>query len=107
MIDEGFVSGNDLSSMGTHTYFPSIAVNKQGVAVIGFSASAPDLFAGAYVTYIDSTKPPGKGVGPSLTVAEGQDWYDRRDRTGRNRWGDYTGEFWVFGLFVITLAVDR
>ena len=44
---------------GTHTYYPSIAVNSNDDAIIGFAASASTIFPGAYYVGRFSTTPAG------------------------------------------------
>ena len=90
LVDQGYISASDIS-VGTFTYSPSVAVNNQGLAVFGFSASSPTVFAGAYATFLKPSDPPGTGVGPSLEVKRGEDWYAQDFRSGRYRWGDYSG----------------
>jgi len=46
----GVVFGEEIAN-NTFTFFPSIAVNSSGVVGLGFSASAPSIFAGSYFTY--------------------------------------------------------
>jgi hypothetical protein len=45
----GVIDGEEISP-NTHTCYPSIAVNKDGIAAFGFSASGYNLYAGAYFT---------------------------------------------------------
>lgn len=106
LADQGDIGGEDIAA-GTFTYFPSVAVNRDGYAAFGFSASAPTVFAGAYVTVKTTSDPPG-AVQPSEVVKAGEDFYFRRFGGANNRWGDYSGIaldpsnedfFWVFNEF--------
>ena len=86
---QGDVSGEDIAA-GTHTFFPSIAVDSAGNMGIGFAASAPGIFPSAAYTVRLSGDPPGT-VQPSEILAAGQDFYIRTFGRSRNRWGDYSG----------------
>ena len=109
VADQGDIGGEDIAP-GTYTYFPAVAVNRDGFAAFGFSASAPTTYAGAFVTGRSSTDAAGT-VQPSQVVHAGLDFYLRRfsaNPAARNRWGDYTAVvvdptnndfFWVFNEF--------
>jgi hypothetical protein len=103
---QGDIGGEDLAP-GTFTYYPAVAVNRDGDAKFGFSASAPTMFAGAFVAGRQVDDPPGT-VQPAETVHAGEDFYYRRFGGANNRWGDYSGIaldpsnekfFWVFNEF--------
>ena len=103
---QGDIGGEDIAP-GTHTFFPSIAVDAIGNVGIGFSASAPSIFPGAYFTGISTAG----SVRPTETLAAGVDFYIRTFGTGRNRWGDYSGmsvdpaddrTFWVYNEYALT-----
>ena len=109
LVQQGDVGGEDIAA-GTHTFFPAIAVDGIGNMAIGFSASAPTIFPGAYYT---GRKPsdPATTVQPSQTLAAGLDYYIRTFGSGRNRWGDYSGmavdpdndrTFWVYNEYALT-----
>ena len=72
---QGNIGGEDLAP-GTFTYFPAVAVNRDGDAKFGFSASAPAMFAGVFVAGRQVNDPPGT-VQPSETVHAGEDFYFR------------------------------
>jgi len=104
--DEGNIGGEDIA-IGTFTFFPSVAVNRHGDAMFGFSGSAPTIFAGAYVTGRQDSDPMTTVQG-SETVMAGVDSYIRTFGGTRNRWGDYSGIsidptnenfVWVFNQF--------
>ena len=109
LVDQGSIGGEDIAP-GTYTFFPAVAVNRDGHAVFGFSASAQTIYAGAYVTSRKAGDPAGT-VRSSTTVAAGLDYYVRTFGSGRNRWGDYSGvsldpsnedHVWVFNEFADT-----
>lgn len=87
--DVGFIGGEDIAE-GTFTFFPAVAVNRDGTAKFGFSASAQTIFAGAYVTGRTSNDPAGT-VRSSEVIKEGEAPYKRFFGGTRNRWGDYSG----------------
>ncbi len=82
--------------------FPTIAVNEAGDVVIGFSATSPSMFAGAWVTGRRASDPPGE-MGVPFEYRAGLGPYNNLDGFGRNRWGDYSltsldpvdGTFWT------------
>jgi len=109
LTDQGDVGGEDIAS-GTFTFFPAIAVNSTDDVIIGFAASAPSIFPGAYYAGRYSTDSPGT-VNPSVVVKAGVDFYERTFGGARNRWGDYTGAsvspvndqtFWVYNEYAMT-----
>ena len=105
---------NGISSLPVTTWMPSIAANSAGEMKVGFSASALDIFAGAYVAGRQLGDPAGT-LGPSGTIKAGVDYYIRTfdspicsGSPARNRWGDYSGIsvdptddriFWVYNEF--------
>ncbi len=109
LADQGNVGGEDIAT-GTHTFFPSIAVNGTGDVAIGFSASAASIYGSAYYTGRLTSDAAGT-VRASRQLAPGLDYYVRTFGTGRNRWGDYTGTsvdpaddttFWAFNEYALT-----
>jgi uncharacterized delta-60 repeat protein len=108
-INQGNISGETIAP-GTHTYFPSLAVDKSGNVGIGFSASSSTKYVGAYFTSRAATDANGV-TGPPAELAEGMDVWVRLDLNGRNRWGDYTGgcidpsndtTMWFFNQYALT-----
>ena len=108
LADQGDVSGEDIA-LGTHTFFPSIAVDSADNMGIGFAASGPSIYPGAYYTGRLATDSPGT-VQPTEALAEGVDYYVRTFGGSRNRWGDYSGisidpvddsTFWVFNEYAL------
>jgi hypothetical protein len=107
LADQGNVGAQDLGA-GTHTYYPCVMVDAVGCLAVGFAASGPSLYAGAYFASRTPADPPGT-VGPTCTLAPGLDYYYRVVPPDyRNRWGDYTGlalcpvdeiTFWVYNQY--------
>ena len=109
LADNGNVGGEDIAA-GTHTFFPSIAVNNNDSVGIGFAASGPNIYPGAYYTGRCADAAAGT-VQASEVLAAGVDWYVRKFGGSRNRWGDYSGicvdpiddtTFWVFNEYALT-----
>jgi len=77
-------------SSSTHWYMmPSISVNANDEAVLGFSGSNADQFAGAYFAGRVATDPAGQMSDPVL-LKSGNAAYNTVDSSGVNRWGDYS-----------------
>jgi PEP-CTERM motif-containing protein len=73
---------------GFDLFYGSIAVNKSGDVVIGFTGSSKSQFASAYA--VAGTTINGKTLfGDPLLLRQGVASYERL-RNGRNRWGDYS-----------------
>lgn len=111
LLDQGNIGGEDISPF-CYTFFPSIAVNVVGEAAIGFAASAPGIFAGAYYTGRLAMDPPGYTI-PSDVVRPGLDPYVRTFGGPSNRWGDYSAMcvdpsddlgFYVFNQYADTVG---
>lgn len=108
LADSGTIGGEDIAT-GAYTTFPSIAVNASEDVVVGFSASAPSIYAGAYFVDRQASDAPGY-TGSAVTVKAGVDWYKRTFGGARNRWGDYSAAvvdpadecFWVFNEWADT-----
>ena len=107
--DQGDIGGEDIAT-GTYSFFPSIAVNSSGDAIIGFSASATTIYPGAYYVGRYSTTPAGT-VLASQIFKLGSDYYYRAFGGTRNRWGDYSGSsvdpsddqtFYIFNEYALT-----
>ena len=93
--------GGETFSPQTSTFFPAVALNKQGQVAFGYSASSPTMYAGAHGSiFSGSTEFP-------FTVQSGLDYYIRDFGKPKNRWGDYSGisvdpvddSFWIFNQF--------
>jgi len=104
IADQADIGGEDIAA-GAHTFYPAVAVDNAGNVGVGFSASSPTTFAGAYYT--------GRLAGdaafqPTGTLRTGLASYVANDPFGRNRWGDYSGilldpsdgsTFWLFNEY--------
>ncbi|MGB7631746.1 MAG: fibronectin type III domain-containing protein [Candidatus Deferrimicrobium sp.] len=75
-------------------YYPSIAVNQDNVAAVGFSGSSPTEYAGTYYTVI---RPPYGAADPVSLLKSGEAPYYKTGQSlgipgggTENRWGDYS-----------------
>jgi FlgD Ig-like domain len=112
VADQGNVGGEDIAA-GTHTYMPAVHVDKCDNMAIGFSASGPGVYAGAYYATRGIADPAGT-IGASVVLAAGLDFYVRTftsSLTAASRWGDYSGmslcpvdetNFWVYNEYAGT-----
>ena len=109
VADQGNIGGEDIAS-GTFTFFPSISVNMNNDVGIGFAASGPNIFPGAYYTARQAGDPAGT-IQPSQTLRTGVSYYYRAFGGSKNRWGDYSGTaldpsdhttFWVFNEYAMS-----
>ena len=105
-------SGTIQDTVGTRDYFfPSIAVNEFGDAVIAFSSSDDDnLFAGAFAV-VGRTAAGVTTFSDPFVLKAGLAPYIRLDGATRNRWGDYSSvtidptdprRFWTSQLWANT-----
>ena len=108
VADQGNVSGEDIAA-GTRTFYPAVNVDAAGNMGVGFSASGPGIFPGAYYTGRLAADPAGT-VQPSGVVAAGVDFYFRDFDSGANRWGDYNAlaidptdnlTFWAYNEYAL------
>jgi len=68
-------------------YFPSIAVNKDNVAAIGFSGSSATEYAGGYYTIVQ----PSTGIAEAVGLLKaGEAPYNKTFGGTENRWGDFS-----------------
>ncbi|GEM_PF-1327747 len=74
---------------GGHVFFPSIAVNAQEDAVIGFSRSDSNRYVEAAFTGRSHTDAPGTMQSISV-LKSGEDSYIKDFGSGSVRWGDYS-----------------
>ena len=70
-------------------YYPSIMVNGQGHAAMGFSGSSSTEYVGSYFTGRLSGEAAGT-MGSIVQIKAGQASYLQLDSSSRNRWGDYS-----------------
>ena len=89
------VSSVSLADYGTiqdpvlYYFFPTIMVNAEGDAIMGFSGSCSGQYAAAYYTGRLASDPPGV-MAPPVLLKAGEATYNLIDSYGRNRWGDYS-----------------
>jgi autotransporter-associated beta strand protein len=92
----------DINSPSLSYYYPSIAVNELGQAVIGFTGSGSSQFASSYAVVSTSTNGTLSFGTPTLVFAGGGNY---ANGSPNYRWGDYsavtvdpadTGIFWSF-----------
>jgi hypothetical protein len=112
VADQGNVGGEDIA-VGEHTYMGNIHVDKCDNMAIGFSASGPSTYAGAYYATRALGDPAGT-IGNSQLLAAGLDFYVRTfttSTTAASRWGDFSGmslcpvdeqNFWVYNEYAGT-----
>jgi hypothetical protein len=112
VADQGNVGAEDVAA-GTRTFFPWIMVDAAGDMGLGFSASAPSIFPGAYYTGRLAADPAGT-VQATSTLAAGVAFYIRTFG-GPNRWGDYSSvsldpsdnaTFWVYNQYASTQGTN-
>jgi len=68
-------------------YYPSIAVNRDNVAAVGFSGSSTTEFVGGYYTIIQPSTGAAEAVAP---LKGGEAPYEKTLGGTDNRWGDYS-----------------
>ena len=69
-------------------YYPSIAVNQDNVAALGFSGSSASEFAGAFYTLVWPSTPPQ--TDPVTLLKSGEAPYDKTLNGPSIRWGDFS-----------------
>ena len=89
-------------------YYPSIAVNKDNVAAIGFSGSSTTEYVGGYYTLIQ----PSTGTSePVALLKAGEAPYSKTLGGNENRWGDFSATtvdpaddttFWTLQEYAMT-----
>ncbi|MGE3181115.1 MAG: hypothetical protein AB7N71_05745 [Phycisphaerae bacterium] len=85
----GLVQQGTISDPVRALFFPTIAVNGNGDAVMGFSGVRSSEFAGVYYSGRVSFDPAGFMTTPVL-YQEGLSAINNIDNANRNRWGDYS-----------------
>ncbi|MEM7309131.1 MAG: hypothetical protein AAF682_20775 [Planctomycetota bacterium] len=85
----GLVQWGEVADPALSFFMPSIAVNANGEALLGFTGSGPLQFAGAYAAARRPAYPPGTTDAPLLLKA-GEAPYTFLDAGGTSRWGDYS-----------------
>lgn len=99
-----FIMGTDKH----YHFYPAVAVNSEGDAVVSYTRSSADEYAGAYFTLVGGSSQEPEGT---FTMQAGLDNYVKDYGTERNRWGDYMGA-WVdpsddYSFWVHSQYVDR
>jgi len=101
---EGLITDSTLD-----LFYPSIAVNALGDVVIGCSGSSNQQYASAYAVVGHTNTQGLTSFGDLMLLKAGVAGYQRLDRNGLNRWGDYSAtvpdpadpySFWTFQEFV-------
>jgi hypothetical protein len=78
-----------LTNGGRHYSYPSLAVNKHGDLLLGFSEFESDDYADAGYALRLAGDPAGATREPVI-YKEGEDYYSKTFSGTRNRWGDYS-----------------
>jgi len=87
-VSSNVVEDLSLGSAGYWYFYNSIALDKDNNAVISYSRSGTQEYAGAYF----SVKPASSSILlNSIELMKGQGNYVKDYGSGRNRWGDYNG----------------
>ena len=87
LVQDGMVF--DSGGSPVHYFYPSVMVNGQGHAAIGFSGSNASQFVASYFTGRLASDVPGT-MGTVELIKAGEAAYTLTDGIGRNRWGDYS-----------------
>jgi hypothetical protein len=85
ILQSGIVDGG----AGVHHFYPSIAVNSQGDACLGFARSSSEIFVEGVVAGRAAGDPAG-AMGPIEVAKAGEATYLKPDAEGTVRWGEYT-----------------
>jgi len=89
VASQNLIQSGTVSDPSLHYFFPTIAVNSRGDAVLAFSGADASQYAACYYTGRTAGNPPGEMAPPALLQA-GKASYNTIDDLGRNRWGDYS-----------------
>ena len=73
----------------TQYAYPSLAVNAQGDALLGYSRFSPTQYASANYSFREQTDPPNTMRGDRV-LKSGEAPYFKTYGASRNRWGDYS-----------------
>ena len=92
--DQGNIGAEEIGA-GTHTFFPSVAVDSLGNLGVSFAGSGPTIYPGSYFAGRRVADAPGTTL-PAHALRQGVDYYVRAFSTSTSpavtsRWGDYTG----------------
>lgn len=94
---------------GEDRFYPDIAPDVCGGAMVGYSKSSPTTFAGVSAAGRNVDTPAGEMAGEALAVL------GERDFLGADRWGDYTGmtiapdgqTYWYLGEYSKDTTTNR
>jgi hypothetical protein len=84
---QGRISGPLINNGLRWYYYPSISVNANDVAAIGFSGSSATEYVGGYYTILH---PPYLSAEPVSLLKSGEATYYKSLSRGDNRWGDFS-----------------
>lgn len=88
---QGRIGGPLINNASRWYYYPSIAVNGNDVAAIGFSGSSSIEYAGGYYTILRPIlQPPFYVAEPVALLKSGDASYYKALSRGDNRWGDFS-----------------
>ncbi len=110
LADQGNIGGEELG-FAVHTMWPTVNVDRHGNMVVGFAATGPTMYPGAYYAVRTPTDPPGT-VRTAQPLAIGQDSINisGTTTTAQNPWGRYSGvaldpadgaTFWVYNSYAL------
>lgn len=111
LADQGNVGGEELG-FAAHTIWPAVNVDQYGNMVVGFSATGPTLYPGAYYAVRTPSDPAGTLRVPG-TLAAGLDAFALvadTDDDGGVGWGEYTSvaldptdsaTFWLYNTYAL------
>ncbi|MDP6794769.1 MAG: Ig-like domain-containing protein, partial [Verrucomicrobiota bacterium] len=112
IIQRGYIQ--DTNAVKQYT-FPSLAVNKKGDVLIGYSGFSKDTYASAYFSYRQASDPLGKMSKPALFKG-GVAPYVKLRSDGRNSWGDYSAaqvdpnndtDMWTIQMYAETRNTEQ
>jgi hypothetical protein len=115
LFDSGLIGAEELGA-NTKTGYPAIAVDAQGDIAVGFTATGPNIYAGAYYAVHRADDAPGTMSAPAELAAGQGFWnmdapYEGSIGEGGSNWGDYSGiavdpsdgnRFWIYNQYVKT-----
>ncbi|MBL0927540.1 MAG: hypothetical protein IBJ11_07800 [Phycisphaerales bacterium] len=102
----GATQSGTIASSGRALWFPAVAANGAGAAVIGYCRSGPTDFAGMAYSFRRATDTAGTMTAPAVVKAGLAGYIG--EATSTVRWGDYTGavadpsddqSFWLFNQY--------
>ena len=112
IIQRGYIQ--DTNAVKQYT-FPSMAVNKNGDVLIGYSGFSKDTYASAYFSYRKASDPLGYMSKPAL-FKSGVAPYVKLRSDGRNSWGDYSAaqvdpnndtDMWTIQMYAETRNTEQ